>query len=104
MLTQRLRPESCTLTPSKTMDRRGLSTALVFVVFGGLVLYGMTWLVLNPTAQQMFMRGVNSGDQTAAQGATWMLTLWNYSPLIVLIALGTYLLNRAVFESRGGAA
>lgn len=84
-------------------DDRGLATALVFIVFGGLVLFGLTWLVLNPTAQDLFMMGVDSGDSTASQGASWMLTLWNYSPLIVLIALGTYALNRAAVESRGGA-
>lgn len=81
---------------------RGLASALLIVMLGGLVLFGLGWAVLDPHAEALFADGVNDDGQYVSQGAIWLRTVWRFGPFVLLTALSVYIVQRGVFESRGG--
>lgn len=81
---------------------RGLASFLLFIMIGGLILFGLGWAALDPFAEDLFARGINSPSATVGQGATWHRTIWRFGPFLVCLFLSAAIMQRAVFESRGG--
>jgi hypothetical protein len=85
-------------------DTRKIESSLAFAVLFEFVLalglFGMAWLILNDPAQQLITRFPAAG--AAGEGAGYIETVWNFSPVAAAIMAVVFLQSRASFESKGG--
>jgi hypothetical protein len=85
-------------------DTRKIESSLAFAVLFEFVLalglFGMAWLILNDPAQQLIARFPAAG--AAGEGAGYIETIWNFSPVAAAIMAVVFLQSRASFESKGG--
>jgi Trk-type K+ transport system membrane component len=85
-------------------DTRKIESSLAFAVLFEFVLalglFGMAWLILNDPAQQLIARFPAAG--AVGEGAGYIETIWNFSPVAAAIMAVVFLQSRASFESKGG--
>ena len=80
----------------------GLSGAILFVFMLSLVIVGAIYAVLDGPATTLFEPVVESQFDTVREGAGYAYTAWQFFPFFMLILLAAALIQRAIFESRGG--
>jgi len=93
------------MTETETeIDTRKIESSLAFAVLFEFVLalglFGMAWLILNDPAQQLITRFPTAG--AVGEGAGYIETVWNFSPVAAAIMAVVFLQSRASFESKGG--
>lgn len=87
------------------MRRRfDLAGFLLFKFIGGIVIFMLFWLMMNEFALQFFDQAIANGGTDRAQGAEYLRFAWTFGPALMLTIVSLGLLNRAVFESKGGVA